>query len=83
MRNKDKDEYTDADFNMRWRFYQQTVRFWEMSKQTDERNSQSVEEARRNVQLQDDGSERLFTPTQTLNIKNNSITSGYVDSRNP
>lgn len=59
MRNKDKDEYTDADFNMRWRFYQQTVRFWQMSKQKGECNSQSVEEARRNVQFQDDGSERL------------------------
>ena len=58
-KKKNDDEYTDGDFNMRWRFYQQTVRFWQMSNQKDDRKSQRAGEARRNVWPQDDGSERF------------------------
>lgn len=44
-----KGEYTDGDFNMRWRFCKQTIRFWQKSKQKDERESLRVEKARRIV----------------------------------
>ena len=40
-----KGEYTDGDFNMRWRFCKQTIRFWQKSKQKDERESLHVEKA--------------------------------------
>ena len=44
-----KGEYTDGDFNMRWRFCKQSIRFWQKSKQKDERESLRVEKARRIV----------------------------------
>jgi hypothetical protein len=40
-----KNEYSDADFNMRRRFYEQTVRFWKQSQKKDKRNSQGVGKA--------------------------------------
>jgi len=44
-----KCKYTDDDFNMRWRFCKQTIRFWQKSKQKDKRESLCVEKARKNV----------------------------------
>ncbi len=44
-----KDEFDIEDFNMRWRFCKQTIRFWQKSKQKDERESLRVEKARRIV----------------------------------
>jgi hypothetical protein len=40
-----KNEYSEADFNMRRRFYEQSIRFWKQSQKKDKRDSQSVENA--------------------------------------
>ena len=53
-----KSEYNDGDRNMRRRFCEQIIRFWQKSKQKDEGDSLCVEEDRRNVRPQDDRSEQ-------------------------
>ncbi len=53
-----KSEYNDGDRNMRWRFCEQIIRFWQKSKQKDEGDSLCVEEDPRNVRPQDDRSEQ-------------------------
>jgi hypothetical protein len=43
------DAYTDRDFEMRWRFFEQTISFWQQRKQKDARDSLGVKENVRNV----------------------------------
>jgi len=53
-----KSKYNDRDRNMRRRFCEQIIRFWQKCKQKDEGDSLGVEEYPRNVRPQDDRSEQ-------------------------
>jgi hypothetical protein len=59
-------EYIDGDRNMRWRLCEQTIRFWRLSKEKDQRDSLSIGEDLRNVRPQDDRSEQraILSDTQ-------------------
>ncbi len=53
------DAYNDGDLDMRFRFAEQTIRFWRTSRETDEQEtSLCVHEDSTNVQPQDDRPER-------------------------
>ncbi len=49
-----KNEYADADSNMRWRFAEQTKRFWEESGKKEDAELLRTEEVSRNMSPEDD-----------------------------
>ncbi len=53
-----KDEFDAKDFNLRWRFCRQTIRFWESSKKKDNCASSSAGDAPGNAPPRDDLSRR-------------------------
>lgn len=50
--------HNPEDFDMRFRFAKQTIRFWQESRQRDEQESTCVDEDHTNVRSQDDRSKR-------------------------